>query len=96
MTEKDKSMVMETRKKNKAKGGTPHKNKAPNPKSQIAVLKRSIAALKKRSGNETEDSLDATDAPNNTGNAFGGCNNKKQKQKQKKNDGLRPLPPWNG
>jgi hypothetical protein len=38
--------------------------------------------------------LDATDAPNNTGDAFGGRNNKKQKQK--KNDGLRPLSPLNG
>jgi len=80
MSEKDKNVVMETRKKNKAKGGTPHKKKASNLKSQIAVLKRSIAALKKTSDDEAEDSSDANDAPNNAGDAFGGRNKKKQKR----------------
>ena len=80
MSEKDKNVVMETRKKNKAKGGTPHKKKASNLKSQIADLKRSIAALKKTSDNEAEDSSDANDAPNNAGDAFGGRNKKKQKR----------------
>ena len=80
MSEKDKNVVMETRKKNKAKGGTPHKKKASNLKSQIADLKRSIAALKKTSDDEAEDSSDANDAPNNAGDAFGGRNKKKQKR----------------
>ncbi|KAI2510965.1 hypothetical protein MHU86_3437 [Fragilaria crotonensis] len=80
MPEKEKNTVMETRKKNKEKGGTPHKKKAPNLKSQIADLKRSIAALKKTSDDETEDSSDAPDAPNNAGDAFGGRNKKKQKK----------------
>jgi hypothetical protein len=78
MSEKDKDTVMETRKKNKAKGGTPHKKKAPNLKSQITDLKRSIAALKKSSDDDTEGSSDAADAPNNAGDAFGGRNKKKQ------------------
>jgi hypothetical protein len=80
MPEKDKNTVMETRKKNKTKGGTPHKKKAPNLKSQIADLKRSIAALKKTSDDETEDSLDANEAPTNAGDAFGGRNKKKQRK----------------
>ena len=80
MSEKDKTTVMETRKKNKAKGGTPHKKKSPNLKSQIADLKRSIAALKKTSDDETEDSSDAPDARNNAGDAFGGRIKKKQKR----------------
>lgn len=81
MPEKDKNTVMETRKKNKAKGGTPHKKKAPNLKTQIADLKRSIAALKKSSGDDdTDGSSEANDAPNNAGNAFGGRSKKKQKK----------------
>ena len=79
-SEKDKNVVMETRKKNKAKGGTPYKKKASNLKSQIADLKRSIAALKKTSDDEAEDCSDANDAPNNAGDAFGGRNKKKQKR----------------
>ncbi len=67
MAEKDISIVMETRQKHKANGGTPHKKKVPNLKSQIADQKRSIASLKKTSDDETEDSSDATDAPNNNG-----------------------------
>jgi hypothetical protein len=80
MPEKDKNTVMETRKKNKEKGGTPHKKKTPNLKSQIADLKRSIAALKKTSDDDTEDTSDAHDATNNAGDAFGGRSKKKQKK----------------
>jgi hypothetical protein len=80
MPEKDKNTVMETRKKNKAKGFTPSKKKGTNLKSQIADLKRSIAALKKTSDDDTVGSSDAPDAPNNAGDAFGGRSKKKQKK----------------
>jgi hypothetical protein len=92
MSEKDKDMVMETCKKNKAKGGTPHKKKAPNLKSQIADLKRSIAALTKSSDDDTEGSSDAADAPNNAGDAFGG----RTRKSRRRNDGLRPPSQLNG
>jgi hypothetical protein len=45
MSDADKQTVMDTRKKNKAKGHTPGKKKGSNLKSQIAELKRSIAAM---------------------------------------------------
>ncbi len=78
MPEKDKNSVMETRKK--TKGGTPNKKRAPNLKSQIDDLKRSIAALKKTPDDEAEDNSDAADTPNNAGDTFGGRSKKKQRK----------------
>jgi hypothetical protein len=82
MSDGDKQVVMDTRKKNRAKGGTPNKKKGDNLKSQIADLKRSIAAMQSKAseGDDTADSSDNSDAPNNAGDAFGGRSKKKQKK----------------
>ena len=81
MSDNDKQTVMDTRKKNKAKGGTPNKRKGDSLKSQIADLKRSIAAMKsKTSDDDTADTTDSSDAPNNAGDAFGGRASKKHKK----------------
>ena len=82
MSDGDKQVVMDTRKKNRAKGGTPNKKKGDNLKSQIADLKRSIAAMQSKTsdGDDTADSTDSSDAPNNAGDAFGGRSKKKQKK----------------
>ena len=81
MSDADKETVMETRKKNKAKGTTPTKRKVSDVKAQLADLKRSIAALKL--AKQKDDDTSATDdssVPDNAGDAFGGRSSKKSKK----------------
>ena len=80
MSDSDKQTVMDTRKKNKAKGSTPNKKKANDLKSQIAELKRSISAMKSKTSNDDEKDSDDSDVPDNAGDAFGGRQKKKQKK----------------
>jgi hypothetical protein len=78
----DKQAVMDTRKKNKAKGTTPGKKKAGNDlKLQFAKMKCTFAAMqsKKSSNNDAQNDSDDSDVPDN-GDAFGGRQKKKQKK----------------
>ena len=79
MSDSDKQTVMDTRKKNKAKGTTPNKKKAADLKSQLAELKRSIAAMQSKSSEDGRDDAESSDVPDNAGDAFGGRQRKKQK-----------------
>ena len=80
MSDNDKQTVMDTRKKNKSKGTTPNKKKAGDMKLQINELKRSIAAMQSKLSNDDNKSGSDSDVPHNAGDAFGGCQNKKQKK----------------
>ena len=82
MSDADKETVMETRKKNKAKGSTPtSKRKVSDAKAQLADLKRSIAALKMAKGKYDDTSAtDDSSVPDNAGDAFGGRSSKKSKK----------------
>jgi hypothetical protein len=82
MSDTDKQTVMDTRKKNKAKGSTPNKKKSSDLRTQLAELKRSIAAMqsKSSSNDDTDDSTDVSDVGDNAGDAFGGRQKKKQKK----------------
>ena len=81
MSDADKETVMETRKKNKAKGSTPTKRKVSDVKAQLADLKRSIAALKMAKGKDDDTSAtDDSSVPDNAGDAFGGRSSKKSKK----------------
>jgi hypothetical protein len=82
MSDADKQTVMDTRKKNKAKGTTPTKRKVSNVKAQLAKLTKSIAA-NKLSNAAKEDNTSATDdpsVPDNAGNSFGGRNKKRHER----------------
>ena len=80
MSDTDKQTVMDTRKKNKAKGHTPNKKKGGSDmKAQIADLKRSIAAMQSKTSDDDGDKSDS-DVPDNAGDAFGGRQKKKQKK----------------
>ena len=82
LSDADKQTVMDTRKKNKAKG-TPSKKQVSDVKSQIAELKRKIAKMKSNSSSVDEDNgdSDSSEALDNAGDAFGG---RQQKKKQKR------------
>ena len=82
MSDTDKQTVMDTRKKNKAKGLTPNKKKVGDLKTQLAELKRSIAAMQSKtsSHDDIKDDSDSSDVPDNAGDAFGGRQKKKQKK----------------
>jgi hypothetical protein len=81
MSDADKETVMETRKKNKAKGTTPTKRKVADVKTQLADLKRSIAALKLAKAKDDDTSAtDDSSVPDNAGDAFGGRNSKRSKK----------------
>ena len=81
MSDADKETVMETRKKNKAKGTTPTKRKVSDVKSQLADLKRSIAALKLNKAKDDDTSAtDDSSVPDNAGDAFGGRSSKKSRK----------------
>jgi hypothetical protein len=80
MSDADKQTVMDTRKKNKAKGYTPGKKKGSDLKSQIAELKRSIAAMQSVPSEGDDGKLEDSDVPDNAGDAFGGRQKKKQKK----------------
>ena len=83
MSNDDKQVVLETRKKNKA-NKTPTKgrqvsdvgSKLTDIKSQMADLKRTIAALSKSKDGDGNES----DTPDNAGDSFGGRSSKKQKK----------------
>ncbi len=83
MSDADKQTVMDTRKKNKAKGFTPTKRKVSDVKAQLAELKKSIAAIK-LSNSSKDDETSATDEssiPDNAaGDSFGGRNKKKARK----------------
>jgi hypothetical protein len=81
MSDADKETVMETRKKNKAKGTTPTKRKVADVKTQLADLKKLIAALKlaKAKDDDTSATYDSS-VPDNAGDAFGGRNSKRSKK----------------
>jgi hypothetical protein len=81
LSDSDKQTVMETRKKNKAKGLKPGKNKQiSDVKTQLADLKRKIAQLKSKSADDNGNDSDSSDVPENAGDAFGGRQQKKQKK----------------
>jgi hypothetical protein len=81
MSDADKETVMETRKKNKAKGSTPTKRKVSDVNAQLADLKRSIAALKMAKGKDDDiPTTDDSSVPDNAGDAFGGRSSKKSKK----------------
>ena len=80
MSDADKQIVMGTRKKNKAKGTTPSKKKGSDLKSQIADLKRSIAAMQSKTSDDDGEKSDGSDVPDNAGDAFGGRQKKRQKK----------------
>jgi hypothetical protein len=60
MSDADKQTVMDTRKKNKAKGTTPTKRKVSDVMAQLAELKKSIAAIKLSNASK-DDNTSATD-----------------------------------
>ena len=80
MSDADKQVVMDTRKKNKAKGTTPNKKKGSDLKSQIADLKRSIADMQSKMSDDNREKSDGSDVPDNAGDAFGGRQKKRQKK----------------
>jgi hypothetical protein len=81
LSDSDKQTVMDTRKKNKAKGITPGRRQASDVKTQIAELKRTIAQMKQKPKEDDGAETDSSDTPDNAGDAFGG---RQQKKKQKK------------
>lgn len=82
MSDADKQTVMDTRKKNKAKGATPNKRKVSDVKSQLAELKKSIAAIKLSNSSKDDDTsaTDESSVPDNAGDSFGGRNKKKARK----------------
>ena len=80
MSDADKQIVMDTRKKNKAKGTTPTKKRVSDVQSQIAEIKKSNAEMKKtiasiKSNASRDDDTASTDEstlPDNAGDCFGG------------------------
>jgi hypothetical protein len=84
MSDADKETVMATRKTNKAKGisGTPSMRKVADVKTQIADLKRTVAALKLARANRDDDTsaTDESSVPDNAGDAFGGRTSKKSRK----------------
>ena len=84
ISQEDKQVVLDTRKKNKGK--SPHKvrsasevgTKLKDIKSQVAELKRTIASLSKSNQSDTDGN--ESDTPDNAGDSFGGRQNKKQKK----------------
>lgn len=82
MSDADKQTVMDTRKKNKAKGTTPTKRKVSDIKAQLAELKKSIAAIKNSNASKDDDTsaTDDSSMPDNAGDSFGGRNKKKARK----------------
>ena len=81
MSNAEKETVMETRTKNKAKGTTPTERKIGDVKTQLADLKRLIAALKLAKAKDDDTSAtDNSSVPDNIGDAFGGRSSKKSKK----------------
>jgi hypothetical protein len=72
MSDADKQKVMDTRKKNKANGTTPTKRKVADVKSQLAELKRSIAAIQltKSAKDDDTSATDDSSVPDNAGDAL--------------------------
>ena len=81
--------MIDTRKKNKAKGGrrqisetnaTPSSaKKLKDIKSQVAELKRTLASIQSKQVSD-DDADEGSIAPDNAGDAFGGRQKKKQKR----------------
>ena len=85
MSDADKQVVMDTRKKNKAKGGTPHKRKVSevSVQAQIADMKKSIVAAIKQGHSGKDDDTATTDdssITDNAGDSFGGRSKKKTRK----------------
>lgn len=88
MSDADKQIVMDTRKKNKANGTTPRKGTSSkrkasevSVKAQIAELKKTIAAIKSGKDDDTS-ATDESSVPDNAGDSFGGRSGKKKARKE--------------
>jgi len=89
LSQEDRQAVIDTRRKNKAKGGKRQASevctsasKLKAIKTQVAELKRTLASLKsKQSNDDDKDSDDDSVAPDNAGDSFGGRQQKKKKQR---------------
>jgi hypothetical protein len=82
MSDAEKQTVMDTRKKNKARGTTPTKRKVSDVKAQLAKLKKSIAATKLSNASKDDDASAADDScvSDNDGDSFGGRNRKRSRK----------------
>ena len=85
MSDADKQTVMDTRKKNKAKGGIPTKRKVSDVsvQAQIADMKKYIVTAIKQGHASKDDDTATTDdssVPDNAGDSFGGRNKKKARK----------------
>ena len=89
MSKEDRQKVIDTRLKNKAKGGrnvseintTANNKKLREIKDLVTELKRTIASIQSKSSGETDNADDDdSDAPDNAGDSFGGRSHKKQKK----------------
>jgi hypothetical protein len=90
LLKEDRQTVMDTRVKNKAKGGGRSKSrqvaevcctsdKMKSLKTKMAELQRTLAAIKSKNADGDDDD-DASDVPDNAGDFFGGRQKKKQKK----------------
>jgi hypothetical protein len=90
LSKEDRQKVIDTRVKNKAKGGRKGRqvsevccttNKMKSLKNKMADLQRTLAAIKsKQSNTDGDDDDDASDIPDNAGDSFGGRQKKKQRK----------------
>jgi hypothetical protein len=83
MSDSDKQTVMDTRMKNKAKGLTPGKKKGGGNdlKTQIADIKRTLAAMqRKMSTKDADNDTNDSNIAENAGDAFGDRLSKKKKK----------------
>ena len=88
----DRQTVIDTRQKNKAKGGRGAKRnvseinttggnaKLKAIKAQMNELKRTLAAIQSKHTGNNDDDDDASVTPDNAGDSFGGCQQKKHKK----------------
>lgn len=89
LSKEDRQTVMDTRVKNKSKGGgkrqkseagTGNKAKLRDIKAQVSELKRTLASIQAKRPGSSDGDDDDSDAPDNAGDSFGGRQNKKQKK----------------
>ena len=88
LSKEDRQTVMDTRIKNKGKGGkrqksdsgSGNKGKLRDIRAQVlSELKRTLASIQAKRGAPDDDADDESDAPDNAGDSFGGRQKKKQK-----------------
>ena len=91
LSKEDRQTVIDTRLKNKAKGGRGKgrqvsevctgAEKLKTIKSKMAELQRTLASIKaKQNDNTGDDDDDSSHAPDNAGDSFGGRQKKKQRK----------------